>query len=193
MTTTDLRLGGDDLPVKFGRKGRQWLERKIRATFAGTFVRWGNEDAVALCVEWYMERPERYVRWEDSDEWRGRGFSNGCWTFNVGAVYADFEEADRATDRGLDAMYCPSLEEWLGADLDDDLLYAGDKGGVDRLPVEVREQLRIRSIQRSRRRVCKCGASFIAERSNAVRCAECVAAARAPRDERARAPRKTRT
>ncbi|MHB9005244.1 MAG: hypothetical protein ACYC6C_14555 [Coriobacteriia bacterium] len=168
---------GDRPPVKFGRKARQWFERKIRAQFKEVLATWGDEDAIALFVTWYVEQIDRYVIWEDADEWRGRGFSNGQWSYRAGAVQRDFDKAEIATDRALDAMRYVSLDEWLEAEAKGWLLGKGEEGGTGRLPEDERKELRIRSISRriarARNRVCSCGASFIADRRNARRCDTC--------------------
>lgn len=189
MTATDwCDDRGDRPPVKFGRKARQWFERKIRAQFKTSFDKWGDEEQVALVVAYYLERVDRYVIWVDAAEWHGPGFSNGYWSYLSWAVDADVAKALHARDRALDALRFPSLDEWLEAEANGWLYATGEEGGAAYLAEEERETMHARSISRSfvrdRRRTCRCGASFIVGRRDAKRCDKCRRAAARPGDGR---------
>lgn len=168
---------GDQPPVKFGRRARQWFERKLRAQFKSPFDELRDEEQVALVVAYYLEHIDRYVTWVDAAEWHGRGFSNGHWSYLSKSVDADISNALLAKDQAVDAMRYPSIEEWLRAEASGLLLARGAEGGTGSLPEAMRRTMHnrtaLRAVAGERERTCRCGASFIADRRNARRCDVC--------------------
>jgi hypothetical protein len=178
----------DDEPVRFNRKAQAWLRRNIRSTiFAPSTddpefpfeskhdgVLW-NATVVNWLLDWYLERPLRYVRWEDATEWRGRGFSSGAWVYVETAVLTDRKEGVAVVDKRIDESHCATLDEWLRADIAGELLYAGAPSGMERVTTENRAP--------SKRR-CECGARFLPSRRNGRRCCACVLKAREERKQR---------
>ena len=190
----------DDLePRALGRKAKAWLRRRIRATFFGDpdeegcrlcgldKVRW-SEGVVDWFLDWYMERPDKYVRWVDADAWRGRGYSNGEWVFLDDRVTADARDAIDVIDQRIDNGRCDTLDEWLRRDLSGDLYFRGAAGGSRHIPEDLRNALKAKASARRRRtlraRICACGQQFEADRANARRCEKCRSLARAEREAR---------
>jgi hypothetical protein len=95
-------------------------------------------------VEWYLEEPDVFVEWVDADEYRGRGWSNGAWVVDFNTVNAHIqqcqEEVNTRSRRYDDALRFKTLEDWLRADINGELVYRGAKGGMD----DVAKTLRIR-------------------------------------------------
>jgi hypothetical protein len=200
--------GGHSGVPKFGRKAQAWLRRRIKAhlfpdvdTVTGDSemgpdgAKWDRKVIDWLLDEYAARAPGRFVHWVDADEWRGRGFSNGSWQFDAKAVEAFCQEAIDNVDRRLDANAYPTLDEWLKADMADDLWFRGAAGGMDLLSAEVRASIAAGKAERAARRHCACGVVFVAERSNARKCAGCRATARAEQKARAKSqavPRRER-
>lgn len=176
---------GDHTPMKFGRRARAWLTRLLTGSFTG--IEWfrSHPDVTAeQFVAWYLESPTRYVTWVDAEEYRGKGYANGAWTVAWDVVRADWfqalQELRDAAARARDAEQFLTLDDWLRAEVAGDLVYRGARGGTERIPDELRS--RSMRLAEDRRRqwpiACACGKSFVRDRANARRCAECREAAR---------------
>jgi hypothetical protein len=182
-TGTDWRGDSEGSPVRFGRKARAWLRRRLlarmfikhptdAATYCADGVEW-DEYSVNLALAWYMEHPMRYTHWTDNDEYRGHGWSNGAWEFDDVAVQKDWRQAVDFVDRTLDAEKCLTVDEWLAADSAGTLWYRGARSGMERVARENQSA--------PRRKRCPCGTRFKPKRRNAVHCPACIAAAKAER------------
>lgn len=192
MTHTAWRGDGDGIP-RFGRKAQAWLRRRIRAALFSpsnnpecpwTFVKdeqdW-DDTAVEILLDWYLQDPRRYVQWVDADEWRGSGFANGHWALNLTTIAKDSRTAVELVDRTLDNEACPTLDDWLQADREGTLFYAGAPSGLTLAIPEIQAQVAARAV----RAQCRdCGTTFHPERSNAVHCPSCCAAHRTERESR---------
>lgn len=182
----------DDGRPKFGRKARAWLARHIEKAIRQHFdASWHDEGGIRRLVGWYMQNPQRYVRWEDSEEYRGSGYSNGHWTVVSDAITGDEDAAVRECNAAIarecleaDAQHFPTLDDWLRADIAGELAYAGAEGGMPHaqrttVPGDLRPKCR------------SCGKHFERDKWQSKNCADCIAAAKSVR--RARQPSKYRT
>lgn len=180
--------GSDGIP-RFGRKAKAWLRRRLKAvlfTLSGD-AEFPYRDSVVGCtwtpdgipylIEWYVARWPEFVTWEDSDEYRGAGFSNGAWRFDAKAVASRGPQAVRETDIARDARVYSTLDEWLRGDLMGRLWYDGHPGGMSRVSPEDRAR---------RQTKCACGVRFTPLRRNARRCPTCVDRAKVERNQRQR-------
>lgn len=163
-------------PVKFGKKARAWLCRVLTAelftpskTTEGFFdrgtIEW-DQWAVDILIDWYLQKPERYVSWEDDKRWCGARFSCGQYVLNKKSVLADIEEGIKLVDIACDNYANKTLDDWLLADIEGTLCYKGDVGGMSRIP----EGMRART--KTKRRCLGCGRLFEKQR-NAKRCIDC--------------------
>ena len=172
--------GGDD--KRFGDKGRHWFARRVRVLLQG--VRYQKryqmtDDELDAIASRFIAESERYVSWNDSEEYHGRRYSNGAWTLNWEKMSA--EVPDLLTEIRSDAARSTiqSLDDWLTADLDDTLGYAVT-GGSSRLPENVRQSLL--ETARTRRRnwplsCIGCGATFYRfpkQKGKPIRCPDCL-------------------
>lgn len=176
-------------PVKFGRKARAWLTRRIfrhlfeplptssslpdvKPKFKDPYETW-NLGVARDLVLLFLETPMRYVEWKDVDEFQGARFSTGAWEFKDSAIDADLPERIRTIDRAYDEASLQTLDDWLLADIANKLTYAGDAGGVPRLLPDVRSLRQTRAKERRLLRRCPCGERFRADKSSAVNCDAC--------------------
>lgn len=170
---------GDDGMPKFGRKARAWFALHIRLKLEERPEPGPGRDArcevtseeVGPVVDWICADPIRYVTYKPSDEYHGRGYSNGSWTIEWEGVFRAIPHALNDI-RGLTIN---SLDEWLSEDIADNLT-GRIEGGSGLIPRKQRRELAVLAHARRMKipRVCvQCGAEFKRTRS-ARRCPPCV-------------------
>lgn len=122
-----------------------------------------------------------------ASEFRGRGFSHGAWILDMDAINADLalakDQLCRARLRAIDAEVIHSLDDYLRADIEGTLAYAGAEGGSGMIETELQNELSAKAWKRRMRwpRKCTaCGESFTPDRRTAARCPTCLAERRAP-------------
>lgn len=168
---------------KFGRKAKEWfarsITRKLEELREQKVIKYGMTDSELECVaQQYTDDPMPYVCWQDADEYRGRGWSNGAWIIDWDKVTSALRciiEGVR-TDAAVGAIR--TLDDWLLADMTDTLEYDVD-GGSERLSKGMRRDLA--EMARARRRTwpircVDCGETFqrrSGARGKPIRCAGC--------------------
>lgn len=189
---------------KFGKKGMAWFARSLLAALRameqkepdklkGLSLEAVVAEYVAVEQQCIATYSSGYVSWVDDESYRGKGDAFGVWQIDYDLVKHDLREtvADlvRIRARDLDAERHTTLDAWLEADRAGTLAHAGEQGGAEGMPDELRAPVLAAAAVRRRRKDCPCGRRFVAERWNAVRCPDCIAVMRA---ERQRQPRRTR-
>lgn len=116
--------GDEDTGPRIGRDVRAWFGRRLDVILNRP-APWGDVTIEEVVSMYYMDKagsggPECFLDWEDSDEYRGKGWSNGFWAVDVKTVLAELPYAihyvRRAKARALDAQRFPTLDEWLDAE-----------------------------------------------------------------------------
>lgn len=164
--------GGDELPT-FGNKARKWFRRKLRAKL-GSFKVPGDEiEPVLDCL---ASDPMPYVEWEDDDSYRGRGYSNGSWSIDWGAVRLGCEAALKDLRSETERTRFSTLDDWLRADVEGKLPPSSARGGSAKLPKKLRRELlaAARARRKHRPRICRvCKSEFMPTCNRALRCPTC--------------------
>lgn len=167
---------------RFGRKGRRWLARCIKEklqemkTKENGPARDGMEWDTDALVQWFMQKPRRFVKWENADEYRGKSYTTGAWVVVWDKVNKTIPTAiSEAENEPIE-----SLDDWLRADLEGTLISAID-GGAHNLPGKLRRQLA--QSARARRMliplVCvDCRVEFPRRKGYPKRCPKCAHQAR---------------
>lgn len=190
MATKQAGWRGDDRERRFrGRKALGWLGRQIMKTvfcpspadgwLRVKFVRQSVSPAFAeRIVAWYLERADQYVAWVDDDRFHGSRFAHGAWWLLPKRIAADYVLANAFVSQAYDHEEFPTLDDWLRADIANDLTYDGAAGGmpfVRGAGVVRRFPKRCRQPAREYQRACRCGAEFVTNRKNGANCPKCIA------------------
>jgi hypothetical protein len=165
---------------RFGNKAREWFARRVWAKLEELSGRNHlTASELETLVGRFIAESERYVTWQDADEFRGRGFANGAWTIDWPKLEREIGDLLREVRADAARGAIPTLDDWLRADLTDSLEYSV-AGGSKRLSQETKNRLvgSARARRRSWPLLCvDCGRTFQRRpgaRGKPIRCGSCL-------------------